>query len=174
MRRYPESKNSLRKPDHDYRLPGYYMVTINTYQKQPLFGEINQGQLIPTQLGLMTQKIWHEIPQHEPTVKLDAFILMPDHLHGIIQITGNAYDVLGMPETQQFQPESHSLSIIIRNFKAGVTRTANRTLQTPPIRIWQTSFHDRIIHDEQGLEAARWYIRNNPANWWKEQGKSKR
>jgi len=166
--RRKNNKNSLRKPGYDYRLPGYYMVTINTYHKQPLFGKIDEDRLIATQLGQITRNIWNEIPQHEPTVKLDEFVLMPDHIHGIIQIMGNAYDILGLPEKQQFQPDAHSLSIIIRNFKAGVTRTANRTLPASPVRIWQTSFHDRIIHDEQGLEHARWYIRNNPANWWKE------
>ena len=170
MGRYPESKNSLRKPHHDYRLPGYYLVTINTYLKQPFFGDIDQIVLTPTAIGKIAGRLWHEIPQHEPSVTLDAFILMPDHLHGILQLTGNVYDILGMPERRQFQPETHSLSMIVRNYKAAVTRTVNRLLTAPPARVWQTSFHDRIIQDGESLEAARWYIRQNPANWRKERG----
>ena len=170
MSQRKESRNSFRKPGHDYRLPGYYFVTINTYLKEPLFGIINKNGMKPNSIGKIVQQIWFELPQHEPTVNLDAFVLMPDHLHGIIQITGNAYDILGMPETQEFQPAAHSLSIIIRNYKAAVTRTVNTSISKPSVKLWQKSFNDRIIHDEKGLEAARWYIRNNPANWWKEHG----
>ena len=168
MGRYPESKNSLRKPQHDYRLPGYYLVTINTYLKQPLFSSIDQGILSPTTIGKIAGQLWQEIPQHEPSITLDAFVLMPDHLHGILQLTGNVYDILGTPERRQFQPETHSLSMIVRNYKAAVTRTVNQLLTAPPARIWQTSFHDRIIQDDKGLEAARWYICQNPVNWRKE------
>ena len=161
------NKNSFRKPEHDYRLPGYYLITINTYLKQPFFGEIKEHGIFLSSIGEITLKTWHQIPDHEPTMELDEFILMPDHLHGIIHIMGNAYDVLEIPEKLSFQPESHSLSIIIRNYKAAVTRITNRTIKNPPAQIWQRSFHDRIIHNKQGLEIARWYIRNNIAEWQK-------
>ena len=158
MVRYPESKSSLRKPQHDYRLPGYYLVTINTYLKQPFFGDINRGVLTPTTIGKIAGRLWQEIPEHEPSVTLDAFILMPDHLHGILQLTRNVYDILATPERQQFQPEMHSLSMIVRNYKAAVTRTINQVVAIPPARIWQTSFHDRIIQEEKGLELSLIHI----------------
>ncbi len=170
MPRRKNNRNSFRKPGHDYRLPGYYLVTINTYLKEPFFGEINQNGMHPSNIGTIAQHIWYTIPDHEPTVKLDAFALMPDHIHGIIRIFGNTEEILSTPETQSFQPEAHSLSIIIRNYKAAVTRKVNKTIPTPPVTLWQKSFNDLIIHDEKGLENARWYIRNNPAQWWNEHG----
>ena len=166
MPRRKDNKNSFRKPGYDYRLPGYYLVTINTYLKESFFGEIDLNGVNLSNIGSIAQQTWKTIPEHEPTVKLDAFILMPNHIHGIIQINGSTEDILSTPEKQSFQPEAHSLSIIIRNYKAAVTRKVNKTINPPPVILWQRSFNDRIIHDEKGLENARWYIRNNPSHWW--------
>ena len=102
--------------------------------------------------GQIVSAIWQKIPQHFPNVELDEFILMPDHLHGIIVISEQA-------------EQSISLATIIQNFKSVSTRKINKITQNSGVSIWQRNYHERIVRSDQDLDRLRQYMLTNPENW---------
>jgi putative transposase len=102
-------------------------------------------------IGQIVSGQWQKIPQHFPNVELDGFILMPDHLHGIIVISESK--------------EKSSLANIIQNFKSISSRKINRINNSHGISIWQRNYYERIVRTDQELKSLREYIENNPANW---------
>jgi REP element-mobilizing transposase RayT len=80
------SRRSIRLPTYDYRNCGAYFVTVCTHQRRPLFADVTTGQLRETKLGRAVRRAWSEIPEHSPQVAIDAFVVMPDHVHGIVII----------------------------------------------------------------------------------------
>jgi REP element-mobilizing transposase RayT len=89
---------SARLAEYDYNQPGFYFVTICTKDKKFYFGKIVDYEMVLNDIGKMAQKFWLEIPEHFPHVQLDEFIIMPNHVHGIIYITERISPV----ETQNF------------------------------------------------------------------------
>ncbi|MFN7465172.1 MAG: transposase, partial [Pseudanabaena sp.] len=102
--------------------------------------------------GQIISAIWQKIPQHFPNVEIDEFILMPDHLHGIIVISQQA-------------EQSISLATIIQNFKSVSTRKINKITQNSGASIWQRNYHERIVRSDQDLDRLRQYTVTNPENW---------
>ena len=160
---------TARLKNWDYSSEGYYFVTICEKNRNLVFGDIQGDTVSLTQLGRSAMECWTEIPEHFPCVELDAFCIMPNHIHGIIVINSDP-----SVETQHFAslqcnnpgntfgPQCNNLASIIRGFKIGVTKFAR---QNDIDFAWQPRYHDRIIRDEQELFAVRTYIRNNPAEW---------
>jgi REP element-mobilizing transposase RayT len=169
---------SARLAEYDYRNEGLYFVTICTKNKFHYFGEIENGNLVLNEIGLIAHTYSAEIPQHFDHVSLDEFVIMPDHMHGIICIEEKReidrpsvetynYKSLQTPKNQHFQNLSapaKSLSTIIRAFKSSVTIDSRKI---NPNFEWQSRFHDHIIRDVQSFDRIRNYIINNPANWGK-------
>jgi len=126
----------------------------------------NLAALQATTIGRIAQEYWAEIPQHFPFVELGEFVIMPNHVHGIIRIktqqaTQHAPDGNEV-RTGKFAPQSKNLGSIIRGFKAGVKSYATRN----QIEFeWQTRYYDRIIRDDEALFSISRYIRNNPKKW---------
>jgi putative transposase len=145
-------RRSIRLQGYDYSQSGAYFVTICTFQRQHLFGEVNNGEMQLNVTGQIISAIWQKIPQHFPNVELDQFILMPDHLHGIIVISEQA---------EKF----YSLATIIQNFKSVSTRKINKITQNSGVSIWQRNYYERIIRSDQELECLRRYTVTNPENW---------
>ncbi len=144
-------RRSIRLQGYDYTNAGIYFVTICCYQRQHLFGEIDNGEMRINAIGQIVSNLWQKIPQHFPNVELDGFILMPDHLHGIIMISESK--------------EKSSLANIIQNFKSISSRKINCINKSYGISIWQRNYYERIVRTEQELKNLREYIENNPANW---------
>jgi len=144
-------RRSIRLQGYDYTNAGIYFVTICCHQRQHLFGEIDNGKMKISAIGQIVSNLWQKIPQSFPNVELDGFILMPDHLHGIIIISESK--------------EKSSLANIIQNFKSISSRTINRINKSYGISIWQRNYYERIVMTEQELKKLREYIENNPANW---------
>jgi len=138
----------MRLPGYDYRLPGYYFVTICTKDRQSLFGSIDGQQMHLNSFGRAVEHCWLDLPNHYRCT-LDAFVVMPNHVHGIIII----------PDAQ------HPLTEIARGFKTFSAAAANRLRQSPGATLWQRSFYERIIRTERDLENVRAYIRLNPERW---------
>ena len=136
-RKYPRLKF------HDYRANGAYFLTIICYRRKPLFGEIRTGQMFPTTLGQRVISAWKQLERRYPWVETDAVIVMPNHFHGIIWLTENS---------------PYSICRIMNGFKAGVSREAG-------FKVWQRSFYDRVIRNENELFNARKYIEENPLRW---------
>lgn len=157
-----------RKHSTQYRLPyfnyassAYYFITICSKNRKNLFGIVKNGIVELSPIGKTIEYHWFRISQLAAYITLDAFQIMPNHLHGILLIDNP--DEAAAIDKKLFQPRKNSLSIVIRNFKAAVT--ANLRLKQPDISIWQPRFFDRIIRNERELHAVRRYIKNNPLQW---------
>ena len=171
MKRRLPTCNSLRTGGHDYRFPRWYFVTTNTYRRVPHFGTIESGRMYLNEAGRIVAKEWERTEELRDNVELDAFIVMPDHVHGLIRLIDprlTDLEVTPLP-TEDGEPlrefgnaVAHSLSTIIGCFKAAATRRIHRLEDWKHVEIWQSSFHDHILHTQNTLQQARRYIRTNP------------
>jgi len=158
---------STRLQTWDYGSQGLYFITICTKNRQNYFGEIvaktqNIASLQPTPMGVTAEKNWKEIPLHFPFVELDEFVVMPNHIHGILFFNP---PYLSDWTTNKFGPQSKNLASVIRGYKASVkTFSTINQIQFG----WQSRFHDHIIHSSKELSNIRQYIINNPVKWGKD------
>ena len=161
---------------------GLYFVTICTQKRQWFFGKITDGEMLKNQMGEIAQKDWLSIPAHHKNVILDEFIVMPNHIHGILYLTdrdnlSEERNVATLRATSlpnqtaspsdyfsKISPKGNSLSAIIRSFKVVVTRDIHRKVSES--FAWQPRFYDHIIRKEEDLLNLREYIHLNPENWW--------
>jgi len=157
-------RRSIRLKDYDYSQAGGYYVTIVTYQRDCLFGKIENEKMILSNLGKIADECWRSIPEHFPFVELGAYIVMPNHVHGIIVITNGRGTIYRAPTREQFQkPVAGSIPTIIRTFKAAVTRRIGR--EHNATGIWQRNYYEHIIRDEKDLQNKTDYIEANPILW---------
>ncbi|MDY6939589.1 MAG: transposase [Cyanobacteriota bacterium] len=154
-------RRSIRLSGYDYGQAGAYFVTICTHQKYCWFGEIRQGVMYQNFLGSAVAAIWHNLPSHFPFLELDAFVVMPNHLHGILIIT-NARP-LSTPESRK-GTKSGSVGAIVQNFKSTSTRRINR-INGDRKTIWQRNYYEHIIRTDRAYENIRRYILENPPRW---------
>jgi len=172
-------RNSIRLKAYDYRSAGCYFITICTFEKEPMLAEISGGETHLTPLGKVVRECWTEIPQHFPNAELDEFVVMPDHLHGII-VFNNSTPPVGaqhaapdpMTAAQRAQHAAPlrnvlptSLGAVIRSFKSAGTKRINELRNTPGLPAWQRNYHERVIRNDGELYALRDYIQTNPARW---------
>ncbi len=171
-------RNRLR--EWDYSTPHWYYVTICTKNHHKWFGEIIEGNMVLNENGEIVKLTWYDLPNHNSHVTLDEFVIMPNHIHGII-IINNAKDYnvgadsksvltsdatinrtgLEPVPTQKY----HGIPEIIRQFKGFSTRRINARRNTPGQTIWQRSYYDHIIRNEKSLYKIRQYIYENPLYW---------
>jgi REP element-mobilizing transposase RayT len=164
---------SARMPHWDYSWPGCYFVTICTKNRTSYFGRIADGSMNLSALGVHAAACWQEIPTHHPRVEIDEFIVMPNHVHGIIVITGperlpkmrKRGQIGRVQDLSEVHPKSSSLASVVGAFKSAVT---NRCRTQSPDFDWQPRFHDRVIRGKNSMQTVREYIRENPANWHKD------
>jgi putative transposase len=147
----------------DYGSNAHYFITICVKGKEHPFGKINPSGLQPTEIGRIASQYWSDIPVHMPFIRLDEFILMPDHLHGILTIEKT--DKTDW-KANEFAPQSKNIPSVIRGYKAAVKKYA---VMNKIDFAWQSRYYDRIIRDEIELENVRQYIRSNPDRWLKKQ-----
>lgn len=170
---------SSRLKNWDYSNAGAYFITICTNNRDHYFGEIQNGKMQYTPVGVIADVLWHEIKNHTHNVELDAFVVMPNHIHGIIILGndnddadgGRSVDTLHAPvETlhatslrmSAISPKRGSVSAIIRSYKSAVTKHAHRLGFEFS---WQPRYYDHIIRDEKSFERIQQYIVNNRINW---------
>jgi len=162
---------SARLQHWDYRCAGAYFITICTQNREHYFGEIVYGQTQLSHIGVIADILWYQIPHHAQYVELGAFVVMPNHVHGILILTDTNHTVETLhvetlhatslhatslpstkPSTEQknkqmamISPKSNSISTIVRSYKSAVTKLAHRLgfdFQ------WQTRFHDHVIRND--------------------------
>ena len=156
-------RRSIRLKGYDYCQVGAYFVTIVTQDRVCLFGAVVDGEMRLNDAGRMVAQCWQQIPAHFPHVELDEFVMMPNHVHGIIIVVGARHAV---PLPERFgKPVSGSLPTIIRSFKSAATKRINELRGTTGTRVWQRNYYEHIIRDEQSWDRIREYIVNNPLQW---------
>lgn len=144
----------------DYTSAAFYYITICTHERKNFFGNIDKHEpcVRLTILGRMANRFWEDIPEHFPFVTVDAFIVMPNHVHGLIQF--DALETRGEPNA--FGSQSKNLASIIRGFKGAVQTFA--TLNRMPFK-WQGSYHCNIVKSQKRVDIIRNYIKMNPEKW---------
>jgi putative transposase len=159
-------RKSIRIRGYDYTAPGRYYVTVCVKNRECLFGNIVNGEMHLNDFGRIVQHTWDELPNHFPTVALDALVIMPNHIHGIIGITDWVYYVGA--QLNCAPTEIHTgwpLGHIVRSLKSFSTRNINALRGTPAHPVWQRNYYERVIRNDQELERIRRYIADNPAKW---------
>jgi len=172
--------DSIRAQWWDYGWNGAYFITICTKNRKHYFGEIKNSKMILSHLGITVDVLWHTIPNYAKYLSLGEFVIMPNHLHGILMIdkpddkgdptvvqTGHALSHRNQshdnPGKSRFQNQGkNTISSIVGSYKSAVTKHANRLeLENG----WQQGFHDNIIRTHQDYIRIENYIYNNPKNW---------
>ena len=164
-------RRSIRLKGRDYSQPGAYFVTICTRDRACLFGDVVNGEMRLNGSGETARRCWEDIPDHFPLVELDAFVIMPNHVHGIIVVPGRGEKSFAptyaptttTPTTAIAQSPSRTIGSIVRGFKIGVTKwfRANTDLHS----VWQRGYYEHIVRTEGELMAIREYVLGNPARW---------
>jgi REP element-mobilizing transposase RayT len=160
----PRRKASIRYPGYDYSGPGAYFVTVCTQDRRPLFGHVRDNEMHGNDISAMVEEVWHDLPRRYPGLSLDAKIVMPDHVHGILFL-GADPDIDTLPR----------LGDVVSYFKGQSSiRYFDQVRRGPwpPVhrRLWQQKYFDRIVRSERELENIRWYIETNPVRWWGRRG----
>ncbi len=156
MANIQRNRQSIRLKGYDYRRPGGYFVTICTWQRDPVFGNIFTYKMQMNDCGRIVEKAWLDLPHRYPHVELDEFIVMPDHFHGILFLIENP---------QELSAKRYGLPEIVKGFKSQSARQINLIQDTKGIPVWQRGYYDRIIRNESELELIRKYILFNPTRW---------
>lgn len=151
-------RHSIRLRDYDYSQPGAYFVTVCVKDRKCLFGEVMDGAMRLNDTGRAVQAEWVRLPERFLSVSLDEFVIMPNHLHGIIHV--------GAPFMAPAEPgainRALTLGEMVRTFKAASTRTIRRSGTSFQ---WQRNYYEHVIRNENELARVREYIVNNPAQW---------
>jgi REP element-mobilizing transposase RayT len=158
-------RRSIRLQGYPYTRPGIYFLTICTYRRICLFGQVHNGRLVHNRFGEVAVACWREIPVHFPHVRLDAFVVMPNHVHGLLIIPDRIPEPVPEQEERFGRPVAGSIPTIVRSYKAAVTARINRLRRTPGTPVWQRNYYEHIVRNRRALEAIRRYIAENPARW---------
>jgi putative transposase len=188
-------RRSIRLQKRDYADPGAYYVTLCVHDRENLFGDVTDGVMYLNDAGRATESFWKEIPRHFPRATLDEFVIMPNHIHGIIWIVDNMRSVLDMnrgdgagancghvgannhsplqpphpasKNTEQMRQRPRGTSKTIGSMVRGFKIAATRWMRSNGrvVPVWQRNYHEHIIRNERSLERIRAYIRANPVNW---------
>ena len=149
--KHPERKPT-RIPGYDYATPNYYFVTICAHEKQCLFGTVEQL----NGYGQIALDLLLEIPKHYPNAIIDKYVVMPNHIHAIIILRELPGEM------------GKSLPIMMAQYKSVVSKRLSQSLQGR--KIWQKSYYDRVIRNEEGYQQAWRYIDENPLRWYLNRG----
>jgi len=177
-------RRSIRAKYYDYTTAGAYFVTICVQDRTNLLGEIRNAEVNLSPAGQMVQEIWLQLPAHYPGVALDEFIVMPNHVHGIIILTGNMIvgaaprgcpnpenTTLGQPQgVAPTKPMPLSLPDLVHRFKSFSTAKYRQGVTTDSWprftgTLWQRNYYEHIIRNDAALDKIRDYITGNLWNW---------
>ncbi len=165
-------RRSIRLKNYNYAQSGMYFITICAYDKKYLFGKIINEKMILNDLGHIVLKEWLKTGEIRKNIKLDEFVIMPNHFHCILNIIsrGTACRALSDSHIEKFnKPTRNSIPTIIRSYKSAVTKQINQcfdgTARRATTTVWQRNYYEHIIRNEHELKKIREYILNNPLKW---------
>jgi len=170
---------SIRLRGYDYTRAGAYFVTICTKDHACLLGEIEDAEMVLNDAGRIASDCLCAVEQHFRTVELDAFVVMPNHVHAIIVIIDARGSLecapvvrVGAQHAAPPQPASSpptvtpgSLAAVVRSYKSAVTRQVRQQSGASGIQVWQRNYYEHIVRNEDSLNRIRQYIADNPARW---------
>jgi putative transposase len=159
-------RKSIRLKEYDYSLPGEYFITICTFDRNCILGEIIEEKMKLSSSGEIVKKCWEQIPGYYKDVELDEYIIMPNHIHGIVVLTEpvGAIHESPLPITPQ-QRRKMKLSKIVGRFKMTTAKEINILQGISGKSVWQRGYYEHIIRNEKELYNIRDYIINNSTKW---------
>ena len=163
-----QRRNSMRYPGYDYTQAGAYFVTFCVHRGRMLFGTIHDHEMSFNPLGQIADACWVEFAKRHPEVLVDAYVIMPNHVHVLLWILIDSGEVrAGAPvKARRFgEAIAGSVSTLIGAYKGAVTQNAANQGLMPQDKLWQRGFWDNIVRGEQDLHGIRDYISTNPARW---------
>ncbi len=184
-------RRSIRLKGYDYAQVGEYFLTLCIQNRECLLGKIENEEVKLSAIGEIAGEEWLRTPEIRPNVELDEFVIMPNHLHGIVVIReerkgvsqkekisrGGVLPYAPTTTATPFRSPSGTVGAIIRGFKAASTKRINEMRRTPGAPVWQRNYYEHVIRDENDLDRIREYILMNPAGWtideenpWREKG----
>jgi putative transposase len=144
--------DTLRLQNCDYSHPGFYFITLCINNRERLFGIISDGKMVLNEYGHIVDQCWLDLPNHYQNMKLDAYVVMPNHFHGIIKIVNGSNQRYGLSE-------------YVRALKTFSARRINELRHTVGKNVWQYGYYDHVIRDDASLQRIREYIFKNPEKW---------
>jgi REP element-mobilizing transposase RayT len=171
-------RKSIRLRGYDYSQPGAYFITICTHQRQSLFGDIVDGVMMLNTAGNIAHDEWKNISDIRHDVSLCEFVIMPNHMHGIINVgahcmrpmnndmnsMNNMHSVSGNQQSGRVQ-RAPTVGDIVRGYKSAVTKRLWESCGNQGHPVWQRNYHEHIIRNEQAYQNIAEYIRANPQKW---------
>jgi putative transposase len=188
------NRNSARLRQYDYTSSGAYFVTVCAYKREHFFGDVFEGEMRTTEIGNIILEAWNAIPKHFSRVRIDAFVVMPNHVHGVVWIDPTSHNespsIVGARHASPLRHGNfssvqkelavskdrlasdiipgvrpQSLGAIVGSFKSAVTKNIRVRVNNPHLMVWQRNYYERVIRNERELNAVREYIIHNPVNW---------
>jgi putative transposase len=162
-------RRSIRLQEYDYSQAGMYYITICSAHHKNIFGKILNDEMVPNDWGRAAAEEWVRTAQIRPSVELDEFVIMPNHLHGILILLEIVPDSLQIEHPlihEKFgKPTSNTIPTIVRGYKSAVTKRINTLRGRADGPIWQDGYYESIIRNFQAYEKIKEYTANNPAHW---------
>ncbi|MDW7710809.1 MAG: transposase [Deferrisomatales bacterium] len=164
-------RRSIRLRDYDYSSGGAYFVTICAAGRRCIFGAVWNGEMSLNRNGRSVVESWEAIADHFPQVDLDAFVVMPNHVHGILFLhTDSGVTRAGATHASPLRggalgPARGSVGAVVGSFKSGAARRINQLRNSLGAAVWQRNYYERVIRDDGELADVRQYIMDNPARW---------
>ncbi len=173
MVRGPKRRRSLRLRGYDYSQRGAYFVTICTRNRLPIFGRVDQGRMLLNNCGKIATRKWEQLDKRFPEIEIDVFIVMPDHMHGIVIISdvvraNHAGAIHELPRQEKNSPIARrrmTLPMVIGFYKMNTAKAINIANDTRCTPVWQRNYYEHIIRNQDSLNSIRRYIQENPNRW---------
>lgn len=183
----PGHRRSIRLAEYDYTQAGAYFITLVTMGRACVFGDVKDGDMVLNAAGLLAEREWENLPGRFSGVELDAFQMMPNHIHGILILTNTTAitregvgaqrdENTPLPSCPTLRPSggstpvagkvpSGSVAAIVRSYKASVALRYNRMHLAAGGSLWQRNYYEHIIRNTERLDRIREYIVQNPRQW---------
>ena len=145
----PSQRKHLRLPDYDYATPGIYFVTVSTHRRACLFGSVVHGGVLLNDAGHTVESCWLEIPRHFDGIDLDKYVVMPNHVHGLLVLRHGGVN----------------FGAVVAGFKSAATRRIREAIDMSGPPVWQRGYHEHVVRSQKALARIRQYVVNNPIKW---------
>ena len=158
-------RRALRLKGYDYAQAGAYFVTVCTQGRACLFADMVHGEMRLNACGDIVKACWNDLPHHYGHIELDAFVVMPNHVHAIIVLSGVTLGIPVAGTGLKAATARPPLSEIVRGFKTFSARRINEERAAPALPVWQRNYYEHVIRNEDDLDQVREYIATNPVRW---------
>jgi putative transposase len=168
-------RRSLRLKEYDYSQEGAYFITICTQNRECTFGDVLDWEMVLNDSGRVVTEEWVKSADIRSEIELDAFVVMPNHIHGIVWIRRGDRPVAPTSEPIPVSgPKPKSIGSFIAGFKSACTKHINDMRNARGTPVWQRNYYEHVIRDEDDLNRIRQYIHDNPARWVEDENNPER